>query len=122
MTVEYTKLPEGPMPGTPGLGIKTTGSLTVQSQLAGPRFVVRNREKQTVHIWAKSDKRTEFVLSARSFLDPAERNIDQQIRPTDKWQEFKVIVSPAKDFAGEVVILVPGDGSVQIGGVQVSKE
>ncbi|MCD6052373.1 MAG: domain, G-beta repeat, partial [Verrucomicrobia bacterium] len=122
MSVEYTKLPEGPAAGTSALGIKTTGSVSVQSQLAGPRFVVRNREKQTIRIWAKSDKRTDFLLSARSFLDPAERSFDQQIRPTDKWQEFKVIVSPAKDFAGEVLILVPGDGSVQIGNIQVSKE
>lgn len=122
MSVEYSKLPEGPTAGTIALGIKTTGSLTVQSQLAGPRFVIRNREKQTVRIWAKSDKRTDFLLSARSFLDPAERAFDLQIRPTDKWQEFKVSVSPAKDFAGEVLILVPGDGSVQIGGIQVSKE
>jgi WD40 repeat protein len=122
MSVEYTKLPEGPTAGTSALGIKTTGSLTVQSQLAGPRFVVRNREKQTVRIWAKSEKSTAFLLSARSFLDPSERAFDLQVRPTDKWQEFKVSISPNKDFAGEVLLLVPGDGSVQIGGVQVSKE
>lgn len=122
LSAEYTKLTDGPSAGTPALGVKTTGSFTVQCQLAGPRFIARNREKQTIHIWAKSDKRTDFLLSARSFLDPNERAFDLQVRPTDKWQEFKLTVSPSKDFAGEVLLFIPGDGSVQIGGVQVSKD
>lgn len=122
MAVEYTKLTEGPTGNGPALGIKTTGSFTSQSQLAGPRIVVKNREKQVVHIFAKSDKRTDFLLSVRSFLDPNERSYDLQVRSTDKWQEYKITVSPAKDFAGEVLIMVPGDGSVQIGNIQITKE
>jgi hypothetical protein len=122
MSVEYAKQAEGPTSGSVALSIKTTGSLTAQSQLAGPRFAVRNREKQVVHIFAKSDKRTDFLLSVRSFLDPNERSYDLQVRTTEKWQEYKVTVNPSKDFAGEVLILVPGDGSVQIGNVVVSKE
>jgi WD40 repeat protein len=122
MSAEYAKLAEGPTPGTVALSIKTTGSITAQSQLAGPRFAVRNREKQVVRIFAKSDKRTDFLLSVRPFLDPNERAYDLQVRTTDKWQEYKVTVNPSKDFAGEVMILVPGDGSVQIGNIQVSKE
>ena len=122
LNVTYAKITDLPPAEAAGVGITVGASATRLAQVRGPRWIGKISTKQAVEGWVRSAKKTDLTVTFRQFGEPYEKFVELTVRTTPEWKRFKVPFIPGKDFAGELLLTLPSDGSVDIAGVIVHAE
>jgi hypothetical protein len=121
--VTYAKLNDPPSPELTALQIVAVAKGTrAQATARGMRFIGRQAGRFTIEGWVRSARRTDVYIGARQFNEPFEKFAEQSLRTTEQWKPFKIPLAPGKDFAAELYLVVPADGSVDIAGLTVKAE
>jgi hypothetical protein len=121
VTVAYSKLNDPP-PGETGLQISVTSRGRGQAILRGPRLVGKAGDRLVVQGWVRSSKRSDLGVAIAQFWEPNQKLVDQNLRTTEQWKQFKVPMNAPNDFAAELILTVFGDNVVDVAGVTVVKE
>ncbi len=128
VNVMYSKLTDLPPAAAAGVGITVGPSAARGAQIRGPRCLGKISSKQVVEGWVRSVKKSNLTVTVQQFgepdrSEPYKKFVDNKSVPTTpEWKPFKVPFTAAEDFAAELLLTVPSDGSVDIAGVIVHAE
>jgi hypothetical protein len=121
VNVQYTKLSDGP-PGATAIRIAVTSPARSTGLLRGPRFIGKAGSKFTVEGMVRSTKRSYADLVVKCFYEPQDKIAQQTLNTTENWKPFSFTFTAPRDFAEELLLMVPTDGVIDIANVTISQK
>ncbi|MBI3877323.1 MAG: hypothetical protein HY300_15425, partial [Verrucomicrobia bacterium] len=122
--VAYTKLTDPPAGDLTAIRAAVAGSQARgQAQVRGPRFIARLNSTVTIDGWARSSiKNDQASILFRSFTEANTRFGETALKPGPEWKQFKASFKAPKDISGEVVLVEPLGGTVDVAGLTLRVE
>lgn len=120
--VDYARVMDLPPDSKAGFRIQAQSPRGRRASVGGPRYIAQPRERYTLEGWVRSPGRSDLGVSFVKFLEPQTTILSDTIRTTEDWKRFRVSVSHAEMLAGEVVLQVPSNATVDVAGLVLKLE